>query len=243
MVLRGSFGDTRVDPVVLFDVHDLEGAGPPADAIDVQFRAPLTFSLLVDALVRNDRELDAQTCLTVYEKVIEHTVGKVQVACGYVTDDGSVSSPARLELATLGESSVPGLDTVRMHHHLWIGPTAETLDDGVRRTVDRRRLRDALRNVVWPSYLGRLRELTELTCGISWGIPWPGAAGQIVDPPLHEHLAGHELGVCPSPWGAREMWEQPTEKWLADVAEDERAAAGDAERGLLYWTPPGTERS
>ena len=241
MVLRGQFGDTEVEPAVLFDVHDHAGQGPPADAIDVQFRAPLTFSLLVDALMGNDRELDARTCFTVYEQVISHTIAQVQAACGYVTDDGGATSwPARLEISTLGENQVPGIETVRMHHHLWIGATAEALHDGVRRPADRGVLRNGLRQVAWSSYLRRLRELSELACDVTWGQPRPGAAEEIVDPPFHEHLVGHELGVCPSPWGPREIWEQPTAALLAAYEASERQVAADAERGFVYWSPPGT---
>ena len=61
MAVLGRFGATRVEPAVLFDASELDGPGPPADAIDVQFRAPLSFSLLVDELLNSGRELDAQT--------------------------------------------------------------------------------------------------------------------------------------------------------------------------------------
>ena len=219
MAVLGEFGETRVEPARLFDASDTDGPGPPADALDVQFRAPLTFSLLVDALLRSDRELDARTCFQLYERVIDYTVARVQFACGYVLDEHERSVPARLELAALGESDVPGIETVRMHHHLYIGRTALALRDGCRHPVSPDDVRLGLRTVAWTSYLRELERLSELLCGARWGRPPGGFAREIVEPPLHEHMAGHELGVCPSPWGPRETWEQPTRAVLAHEAE------------------------
>lgn len=220
MAVLGEFGETRVEPARLFDASDTTGTGPPGDALDVQFRAPLTFSLLVDALLRNDRDLDARTCFQLYERVIDHTVREVQFFCGYVLDEHGVSVPARLELAALGESDVPGIETVRMHHHLYIGRTAVSLRDGRRRPVSPDDVRRGLQNVVWPAYCWYLPELSEQLCGVRWGRPPGGFAQEIVDPPLHEHLGGHELGVCPSPWGPRERWAQPSAELLAAEAAE-----------------------
>lgn len=218
--MRGDFGATRVAPAQLFDGSRRDGPGPPADALDVQFRAPLTFSLLVDALLRNDRELDARTCYQMYEQVITYTVERVQFACGYVLDERGEEWPARLELGALGESDVPGIETVRVHHHLYIGRTAVRLDDGRRLPVSREGgIRRGMRNMVWPDYLSKLRQLSEGVLGLRWDCPPGRLSDEIVDPPLHEHMAGHELGVCPSPWGRRETWEQPTPELVRAEAE------------------------
>lgn len=239
VVVRGNFGDTRVEPAVLFDVSDLDGPGPPADALDVQYRAPLSFSLLVGALLAEGRELDAQTCYKVYERVIDYTMERLQLSCGYVREEQYGDQlPARLELVALGESDVPGIDTVRMHHHIWIGPTAVTLEDGVRRPVDRERMRRGLQNVVWPSFVRKLMYLSAEVLGVEWGRPRPGAFEQIIDPPMHEHTAGHELGVCPSPWGPREVWEQPTPELLAWEAAQVADFADREARGVA-WKPAG----
>ncbi len=47
----GRYGDTRVPTRLLFDAHDPACTGPPADAIDIQFRAPLTTVEVVPGLV------------------------------------------------------------------------------------------------------------------------------------------------------------------------------------------------
>lgn len=234
MAVLGEFGETRVEPARLFDASDTAGAGPPVDALDVQFRAPLTFSLLVDALLRNDRELDARTCFQLYERVIDHTVREVQFSCGYVVDDvHGHSVPARLELAALGESDVPGIETVRMHHHLYIGRTAVSLRDARRLPVSADDVRLGLSASVWTGYLWELQRLSENLCGVHWGRPPGGFAREIVDPPLHEHMGRHELGVCPSPWGPRTIWEQPTRGVLAHEAELAARIARDP------YTAPG----
>lgn len=231
MAVLGRFGATRVEPVALFDPSGLDGPGPPADAIDVQFRAPLSYSLLVDQLLASGRELDAQSFFTVYEQAIEHSVERLQVVCGYVLDQHGNSLPARLELTALGESEIQGFAQVRIHHHVWVGATAETLDDGLRRPVDRDRLCRPPGGSLWASFAMKLRDLSEEVLGVRWAPPQAGAFPQITEPPVHELLAGQALGVCSSPWGARTICEQPTPEDLeweaADVARlAERAAQG-----------------
>lgn len=225
MAVLGRFGATRVEPAVLFDASELDGPGPPADAIDVQFRAPLSFSLLVDELLRSGRELDAQTCFTVYERAIERSVAGVQFGGGYVVDENGDAAPARLELTALGESEVPGFAEVRMHHHVWVGATAETLQDGRRWPVDQGQLRLGVRNIAAGDFLSELRRASEELLGVRWAAPQLGASLQIVEPSVHEQLAGRELGVCLSPWGARTIWEQPTPEELEREAQDVKQLA------------------
>lgn len=239
MAVLGEFGDTRVEPAVLFDASELDGPGPPADAIDVQFRAPLSFSLLIDALLAARRELDAQTFFTVYEQAIDHTVERLQFAGGYVRNEHGDSLPARLELTALGESEVPGFAQVRMHHHVWVGATAETLTDGRRRPIAVDELRIGVRTVAAPGFLSKLRYLSEDMLGIRWAPPRRGASVQIVEPPAHELLDGQELGVCPSPWGPRTIWEQPTPEQLEREAANVAELADRAARGLDQWPSQG----
>ena len=244
MVRMGRYGDTRVPTRVLFDAHDPACPGPPADAIDVQFRAPLTVSLLLE------RYLDGPGLESVvrflgnpWREVLAATVNKLQFVAGYVAED-SLSWPARLEITTVGHLYNNNDETdIRLHDHLWVGRTAVALHDGVRRPVDLDGLRSALAHVVWSTYLHTLEQITTRELGVSWRSPRPGAVAEITDPPVHVGLTGREdLGICTAPWGPRETWEQPTLDWLAFSEQLERYAARDIERGLSSWVPPDQPR-
>lgn len=247
MVRMGRYGDTRVETRVLFDARDPACTGPPADAIDVQFRTPLTVSLLLE------RYLDGPGVEPVvgflgagYREVVAKTVSEVQFVAGYVAD-GSVSWPARLEVATdvhLHNNDDNGTEAdIRLHHHLWVGRTAVALRDGVRRPVDLDGMKRSLANVVWSAYLRALHAVTTRDLGVEWRFPRPGAGAEITDPPVHVGLTGREdLGICIAPWGPREVWEQPTPAKLAFRAEEERIAARDVALGRSTWVPPDQPR-
>jgi hypothetical protein len=247
LVQMGRYGDTRVPPGVLFDVHDPAGTGPPPDAIDIQFRPPLTVSLLLD------RYLDGPGVEAVtgflgagYREVVAKTVSEVQFVAGYVAD-GSVSWPARLEMATavhLHNNDDNGAEAdIRLHHHLWVGRTAAALHDGVHRPVDLEGMRISLAAVVWSAYLRVLHAVTTRDLGVEWREPRPGAGVEITDPPMHVGLTGREdLGICTALWGPREVWEQPTPADLALRAEEERIAARDVALGRSTWVPPDQPR-
>lgn len=222
MTSLGRIGETRVEPGRLFDSED-RSSGPPADALDVQFRAPLSFSLFVDELFRAGREADGRACFALYEQVIDRTVAQLQYMCGYVLDEHGRPFPARLSITAYGESIVPGFDTVRMHHHLYVGRTGVSLRDGQSLPVDVPRLRRGL-DGVGPVHFQAIQELTEERFGCRWGPPPGGYAFEILDPPVHERIVGQELGICPSPWGPRTTWEQPSPETLAAL---------DAEAALI----------
>ncbi|MBN9103066.1 MAG: hypothetical protein J0I49_33980 [Pseudonocardia sp.] len=243
MVRMGRYGDTRVETRVLFDARDPHSSGPPADAIDVQFRAPLTVSLLLE------RYLDGPGVEAVvgflgagYREVVAATVNKLQFVAGYVAD-GSLSWPARLEMATAAHLYNNDETDIRLHHHLWVGRTAVALHDGMRRPVDLDSLRSALAHVLWSTYLGVLHAVTTRDLGVEWRFPRPGAGAEITDPPVHVGLTGREdLGICTAPWGLREVWEQPTPAKLAFLAEQEREAATALAQGRYTWVPPDQPR-
>ena len=246
----GRYGDTRVPTRVLFDAHDPNSPGPPADAIDLQFRAPLTVSLLLQRYLDNPSLDDGPGLESVvrflgpaYGEVVAATVNKLQFVAGYVAED-SLSWPARLEITTETHLHNNNDETdIRLHEHLWVGRTAVALHDGVRRPVDLDGLALSLSNVVWPTYRRTLRAATERDLGASWRSPRPGAGAAITDPPVHVGLTGQEdLGICTQPWGPRETWEQPTPGELALQAEQERFGARDVERGLSSWVPPDQPR-
>jgi hypothetical protein len=95
MVQMGRYGDTRVPTRVLFDARDPACAGPPADAIDVQFRAPLTVSLLLERYLDGPgTEPMVRFLGGAYREVVAATVNKLQFVAGYVAD-GSLLWPAR----------------------------------------------------------------------------------------------------------------------------------------------------
>lgn len=213
------FGETWVEPARLFDPADRSG-GPPADALDVQFRAPLSFSAFVDDLFATGRDSDGRACFTLYEQVIDRTVEQIQRVGGFVLDEAHVSVPARLDLAAYGEATVPGIDGVRMHHHLYVGTTGVSVRDGRRLSVDSPRLRRAIHGAVNPLYGQILQDLTTDRFGCRWGPPPGGYAFEILDPPMHERIGGQGLGVCPSPWGPRTTWEQPSPEVLAALARE-----------------------
>jgi len=124
---HGSDGPLRrhpgPDPGVV-DARDPACAGPPADAIDVQFRAPPTVSLLLDRyLDGTDTEQVVRFLDAGYREVVAATVNKLQFVAGYVADE-SLSWPARLEVATVAHlyNDNDGTD-IRLHHHLWVART------------------------------------------------------------------------------------------------------------------------
>lgn len=222
----GRIGETRVQPGRLFAPED-RGSGPPADALDVQFRAPQSFSLFVDDLFKAGREEDGRACFALYEQVMDRTTAQLQLMGGYVVDEQGISLPARLDLTAYGESTVPGFSMIRIHHHLYVGRTAVSLRDGRRLPVDSPRLRRVAR-AASAIAVDAVRELTEQRFGCRWGPPPDGYAFEILDPPVYRRIMSHQnatiwdaaLGVCPSPWGPRTTWEQPSRDALDMMAAD-----------------------
>ncbi|MYW73608.1 MULTISPECIES: hypothetical protein [Pseudonocardia] len=217
----GRIGETWLEPGRLFDPDDPADA-PPADALDVQFRAPLSFSAFVDDLFRTGRGIDAAACLRVYDDAIARTVQQVQRLGGFVLDEHGAPVPARLDLTAHGEATMNGdPDRVRVHHHLYVGRTGVSVRDGRRLPVDVHRLRRGIRAVL-PLYDQVLQGRTEDRFGCRWGPPPGGYDFEILDPPMHERITGQEHEVCRSPWGPRTTWEQPSPELLA--ALDQEAA-------------------
>ena len=222
----GPIGATRATPGRLFDPEDPADA-PPPDALDVQFRAPVSFSQFVDDLFATGRDADGRACFSLYEQVMPRTIRRLQEGGGYVLDEHGEPWPARLDLAAYGESMIPGVDGVRMHHHLYVGRTAVSLHDGRRLPVDPTRLDRAADGAHSVATLV-LRELTEERFGLQWYPPPNGYSWEIVDPPVYERTVNHldaaawdaALGVCPSPWGRRTTWTQPSRDALDMMAAD-----------------------
>lgn len=79
-------------------------------------------------------------------------------------------------------------------------------------------------------YSGRLEAVAEEVAEVTWGRPRPGASQELA--------AGAEHGVCPGPWGSRELLAD--QHHLEMSAESERAIAANraAGRGFDYWIPP-----
>lgn len=210
----------------------------------MQFRAPLTVSLLLE------RYLDGPGVEPVvrflgagYREVVAATVNKLQFVAGYVVD-GSLSWPARLELATAAHLYNNDETEIRLHHHLCVGRTAVALHDGTRRPVDPDGMQLSLANVVWSTYLRTRHAVTTRDLEVSWrSHRGPAPAPRSPTRPCTSGLTGQEdLGICTQPWGPRETWEQPTAAKLAFQAEQEREAAVALAQGRYSWVPPDQPR-
>lgn len=219
------YGDTHVDPRPLFDP---EHAGPPADAWDLYFHAPLSLSLLGDAYAAHGMERELGQVLSLYAGLAARTVTEVQRQGGYVAGGHRGRAiPARLEITALAENAVPGEATMRLHTHVYVGRTALALDTGERDVVDVGRLERAA-DFAWRGYLTRLVNETADVLGYEWA-PLPGHTSgdrEIVDPPIAEHVAGHALGLCPGEYGPREQILTDAQ-WRAGVAESARLIAAE----------------
>lgn len=240
-VVLGRYGDTRVDPRVLFDVDDIDGgpaAGPPLGAIDVQLRCPVSLSVLLDGMRQAGLDRELVEWDRAYRDLVTETVAKVQLDGGYVAHGGhgGEAAPARLEMAAVVEDTVPGLAASRWHAHLYIGPTAASLVDAVRWPVVFEQLQQSVFSVSWPFYANRLEGLAADLLGVTWGEPRPGATPEIVDPPWHEHIGAAERGVCRGPWGPRRVLVSD-ERHLRMAAELECEMARAEAEGRA-WTPP-----
>jgi hypothetical protein len=223
------YGDTHVDPAPLFDPE--RGGRPPADALDLYFHAPISLSLLGDALAAQGMERELGQLLSLYASLAAATVTDVQRQGGYVAGGHRGRAvPARLEITALAENAVPGEPTMRVHTHIYVGRTAIALETGERHPVDLGELREAA-DFAWTGYLTRLVDETTDVLGFTWA-PLPGHTSgdaEIVDPPMAEHVAGHSFGVCPGEYGPREQIMTDAE-WRSDVAESARIIAAEQTR-------------
>jgi len=243
VAVLGRYGDTHVRPDVLFDVDDADsGAGAPAGAFDVQLRCPVSLSVLLDGMRQAGLDDELAAWGRTYRDVVAATVTQVQRAGGYVADGHRRDlAPARLEIAAVVEDTVAGYSSSRWHAHIYVGPTAVSLLDGVRWPVDAARLEQGVFNVVWPSYMPSLEERAAEHLDVSWGEPRPGAVREIVDPPWHDYIDhGGDRGVCRGPWGPRRLL-------LADASDlemaerSERQIAYERAHGLSETPPWDTE--
>jgi hypothetical protein len=222
------YGDTHVDPVLLFD---LDRAAPPVDALDLYFHAPISLSLVGDAFAYNGMEHELGLLLELYADLAGGMIRDVQRQGGYVTGGHRGRAiPARLEITTLAHNQVAGEPTMRLHTHIYVGRTAVALETGERYPVDLDKLNNAA-DYAWRGYVGRLvREFTQ-ALGFVWA-PLPvhtSGDQEIVDPPMAEHVAGHTFGVCPGDYGPREQI-MADARWRAGIRESERYIAAEQAR-------------
>jgi hypothetical protein len=222
------YGETHVDPIALFDP---ERGQPPADAVDLFFPAPLSLSLLGDAFAAHGMQRELDRLLDFYAGLAGGMVTDVQRQGGYVAGGHRGRPiPARLEITALAEDSVPGVPTMRLHSHVYVGRTAAALETGERHPVDLGRLRRAA-DRAWRAHLTLLVDASTRELGLTWA-PLPGHSSgdvEIVDPPLAEHTVGHQLGVCPGRYGPREQIAADAQ-WREGVQETARLLAADRSR-------------
>ena len=223
------YGDTHVEPARLFDPTR---EAPPPDAIDVYFNTPLSLSLLGDAYAHQGMQRDLDKLLDLYMSLGARVVTTLQRQGGYVAGGrpGSQSVPARLALAAMAHNAVPGESTMRLHLHVYVGARASALHDDRQTSVDQARFDRAVR-FAWTDYLGVLERETTRSLGVTWDqVPGRSSTEQeIVDPPMIDHIEGHELGVCPGDFGPRtqvmaDAW------WRSNAAESARLLAEESRR-------------
>jgi hypothetical protein len=195
----GRFGDTHLTPGVLLDPGDRRSTPPPG-TIDVQFRVPVSLSLMLDAVAATDRRAEIVAWAAGYQELVSRLLSEVQRAGGFALDSSDTTVPAQLFLAATVEQALPDLGT-RWHCHVWVGPTALTISEGARRPVAAHILGQRIQSQVWAVYVRELEALTTRELGVRWSEPRPGAAREIVEPPWYEHVGATDRGVCPGPWG------------------------------------------
>jgi len=224
------YGDTHVDPVLLFD-PDPDHAQAPADALDLYFHAPISLSLVGDAFAYNDMDYELGRLLEVYASLARGIIRDVQRQGGYVTGGHRGRAiPARLEITAMAHNQVPGEATMRLHTHLYVGRTAVALETGERHPVDLDKLSNAA-DFAWSGYVGRVRDETARVLGFVWDAA-PGrhpSDQEIIDPPMAEHIAGHAFGVCPGDYGPREQI-MADARWRAHIRKTEKFIAADHAR-------------
>lgn len=238
MARVGRYGDTRVAPAALFDVAD-PSAAPPPDAHEVQFRAPVSLSVMLDGMAEAGLT-DAVTAWgEAYSELVHRLLGRVQQACGWAGDPerSSILSPARLELAGVTEAVAPGFTQARWHCHVYVGATATILATGERAPVSTERLREGVYSLVNGFHTNELRALAERELDVTWGRPRDTAtASEIVEPPWHEHIGDADRGVCPGPWeitGTRVLADEDSLRLHAEQEAGiiaDRAAGRDPEQ-------------
>jgi hypothetical protein len=222
------YGDTHVDPALLFDP---DRQRPPADALDLYFRAPLSLSLIGDAFAHNRMDRELSQLLDLYAGLAAGIIRDIQRQGGYVTGGHHGRAiPARLEITALAHNHVPDQTTMRLHTHIYVGRTALALDTGERHPIDLDKLSNAA-NFAWRGYLGRVVDESTRALGFTWdALPGHHSADEeIVDPPMAEHVAGHAFGVCAGDYGPREQI-MADARWRAGIRKMEQFIAADQER-------------
>ncbi len=222
------YGDTHVDPALLFD-PDRQQA--PGDALDLYFHAPISLSLIGDAFAHNGMDYELGRLLEVYAGLAAAIIRDIQRQGGYVTGGfRGRAIPARLEITAIAHNQVPDQTTMRLHTHIYVGATAVALETGERQPVDLGELSDAA-DFAWGGYLTQLVSESAAVLGFVWdALPGRHAGNQeIVDPPMAEHIAGHDLGVCPGDYGLREQI-MADARWRAGIRKMEQSIAADHAR-------------
>jgi hypothetical protein len=226
------YGDTHVEPARLFDPG--RGEAPPPDALDVYFHAPLSLSLVAGAFAQHGMDRELELLREAYLAAAGRAVCDLQRQGGYVAGGHRGRAiPARLELTSVVEDTVPSVAGARLHTHVYLGRSAVALTEyaGQRHPVHLDELRQGM-DFAWGSYYSELERETERLLGFVWDSE-PGrhsARTEIVHPPMAEALNGLEFGLCPGEFGRREQILADA-RWRAGIEEMERFMAADRARG------------
>lgn len=140
------------------------GGTPPADAVEIYFPAPMSFSLAVDAMARQGEEWRAswERARQLYIDSAGQTLRDLQRKMSAP----STSPDVQLSLAVEVHSEVPGSAVARLHQHIYVG---STVDDPARGRVplDRRML-DIVAPNLYSSQTRFLAPQTEDLFGFTW---------------------------------------------------------------------------
>ena len=195
----GRFGDSRVTPDELFDASD-PSARPPRDAIDLQFRTPVTLNALLHMMDETGNESMIEDWRRMYGEVAEGTRLFVQRPARGVDVERRGLAPARLAITTVMHARVAGFAFPRWHLHVYVGATATSLLDGELIPVHADSLRSAARGIAYPYYGEQLERRTNLEWGLQWGLPGDWEVREIVQPDIAVAVDSRDRGVCSDPW-------------------------------------------
>ena len=221
----GRFGDSRVAPDDLFDAAD-PAARPPRDAIDFQFRTPVTLNTLLHMMAETDNGSMVEEWRGIYSEVAEQTRLFVQRPARGLDVERRGLAPARLAITTVVHEGVAGFEFPRWHLHVYVGDVATSLLDEQPIPVHLDSLRNATRGIAYPHYLRRVEQRTNQQWGLQWGLPGDWEVREIVRPDIADLVDSRDRGVCTEP-GFSDVAHLvlPDQADLDGAAEGERVTA------------------
>lgn len=197
----GRYGDSHVTPDELYDAT-APTARPPRDAIDLQFRTPVTLNTLLHVMqeaggAAGDAEADKWD--ETYNEIAVGTGRYVQRCALGVDRERSGLAPVRCAITAVMHSGIVGFTQPRWHLHVYVGATATNLLDGHPVPVDVESLARDVSGAAYPYYANKIEELTNREWGVQWGYPPEWDLREILQPDLVDLVDTRDRGVCTDP--------------------------------------------